>query len=817
MRISSKWLARYVQFKISPEVLAEKLTSAGLEVEGIERLGEKYEKFVVGEVLSVRKHTNANKLTVCSVDVGSKGGKEESLLPLQIVCGAPNVAAKQKVVVGLVGATVPRNQHDPDGKPFVLSKVNIRGEESFGMICSSYELGLGNDASGIMVLDVSAKVGTPLASFLGMDDVVYEIGVTPNRPDCLCHLGIAREVAASLKKKAVLEKIVLHEDKKSSVKKAISIEVKDSKGCPRYTARLVTNVHVAPSPEWLQSYLKSCGLRPINNVVDVGNFVMYECGQPLHMFDYGKIAGKKIVVRNAAEGEKFRTLDGIDRTLSSDTLMICDAQKPVAIAGVMGGMNSEISDATAAVLIESAYFAPSGIRKTSKHLALQSDAAYRFERGTDPNGTKSAADRAAMLLAEIAGGVVNQGVVDIYPHKIKERVVRVRTTRVNKVLGTDLSSQEMKQLLSPIGITTSPGPKGTFLCTCPTYRPDLEEEIDIVEEIARLHGYSKIEDKMVSAIDFSQHVSRHSEVGTLRASLEGLGFNEIVTNSLLDLELVAPFSSDIVKIKNPISKDLSAMRPNTVFSMLQTVYHNTNLGIGDLKLYELGRTYAKAESGEPASVVKGYREREILSLCMTGRREPTGWHSGAEMVDIYDLKGVVASLLGKILLDKFQFICYDSRSPLTEQTIAIEIDGTYIGFLGKVKAELLKRFSVESDVYVSELSVRDLIQGEAGVKKFVPPSKFPSVKRDLAFILGKDVLMEAVERQIRKSSGALLRDVTLFDIFEGKPLPEGKKSFAFTLDLNSGAKTLTEEEASQVIDAVVKDVCREFNAELRSS
>jgi phenylalanyl-tRNA synthetase beta chain len=497
--------------------------------------------------------------------------------------------------------------------------------------------------------------------------------------------------------------------------------------------------------------------------------------------------------------------------------MICDAEKPIAIAGVMGGLNSEISESTTSVLIESACFEQAGIRKTSKRLGISSDAAYRFERGTDPNGTEDAADRAALMLAELAGGIVHRAVIDVYPHRIKERLIRVRLSRVKKILGVNISSNEVKDLLRPICVAVRPSSGEVLLCTAPTFRPDLEEEIDIIEEIGRLYGYSKIEDKMVSAIDFSQRISCRREIEDVRSSLEGMGFSEIVTNNLLDVDIISAFSENIVKIMNPISKDLSALRPSTVYTMLQTVYHNANLGIGDIKVYEIGRTYGTVEKGNPMSIVKGYWEHEVLSLCIVGRKRPLAWHSRSELVDIYDLKGTVESLLGKILLDKFQFICYDSHSPLTEETIAIEKNGTYIGFLGKVKAELLRKFSVESDVYISELSVRDLIQNEAEVRSYVPPSKFPSIRRDLAFIVDKDVLMEAVERQIRESAGLLLRDVTLFDVFEGKPLLEGKKSFAFALDLNSSEKTLTEEEASMVIEAVVKEVCSKFGAELRSS
>ena len=815
MRISFQWLSKYVKLKISPNELAEKLTSVGLEVEGIERLGGQFDNFVVGEIVSVRKHTNADKLSVCRVNIGMKNETSVEDV-LKIVCGAPNVAAGQKVAVGLVGAVVPKNQHDPAGKPFTLSNVKIRGEESFGMICSEYELGIGEDAKGILVLDPSAKVGVPLAKHFGLDDVVFEIGITPNRPDCLSHIGIAREAAAVLKRKVDLPRTRIRENKEH-IAKEFSVEVHTPEGCPRYSARLVSDIVVAPSPQWLQTSLRSVGLRPINNVVDITNFVMYEFGQPLHAFDGDLIHKKKIIVRNASEGDKFVTLDGIERSLTSSTLMIWDADRPIAIAGVMGGMNSEISGTTTSVFIESAFFNPSSVRKTAKRLGILSDAAFRFERGTDPNKTVDAVDRAASMLAEIAGGQVHRGVIDVYPRKIKERLIRVRTERVNKLLGTDISSAAMKKMLAPIGITMRPKPKGMMLCTVPTFRPDIEQEIDIVEEIARLHGYTKIEDKMVSNIDFSHRSSHADGSGKLRNALCGLGFNEVVTNSLLDESLVKPFSPNVVKIKNPISKDLSALRPSTVFSMLQAVFHNTNYGNSDLKLFEIGRTYEKVRQEDPEVFIHGYKEHRVISVCLTGKKDAVSWDSSSRFVDIYDLKGVVQVLLDKILLDKFQFIYYDSHSALTEETIVVEKDGTYVGFLGKVKADLLKKFSVESDVYVSELSVSELVQDQKKFRTYVPPTKFPSVRRDLAFIVARDVLFEAIERQVMMDGGHLLKDVTLFDIFEGKPLPEGKKSFAISVELNSAEKTLTEEEATTVIDRVVKGVSEAFNAELRSS
>jgi phenylalanyl-tRNA synthetase beta chain len=684
------------------------------------------------------------------------------------------------------------------------------------MICSEYELGLGKDASGILILDPSAETGAPLAKHLGLNDVAFEIGVTPNRPDCLSHIGIAREAAPLLKKKLLIPKTKIREERSNVIKKRISIEIRNKEACLRYSARLITDVKVSSSPQWLQSFLKSCNIRPINNIVDVTNFVMYETGQPLHAFDYDTLQGKKIIVKNAYEGEAFTTLDGTKRTLSSSMLMICDSERPVAIAGVMGGLNSEISDTTTSVLIESACFEQSSIRGTSKRLGISSDASYRFERGTDPNGTLLAADRAAMLLVEIAGGHVQQGVVDLYPRKIKERTIGLRLSRVNKVLGTSVTAAQVKKMLPPIGIKIRSASGRNFVCTVPTFRPDLEQEIDIIEEIARLYGYSNIADTMATTINFSHCIPSNGTAANIRSSLEGMGFNEVVTNSLIDENVARLFSDNIVQIKNPISKDLSALRPSMMSSMLQTVFHNSNYGTNDMRVFEIGRVYEKIDKTALGAVLPGFLEKETLSLCLSGRRNQVGWYSDDRMVDIYDIKGVVECLLNKILLDKFQFICYDSRSALTEETIAIEKNGTYIGFLGKVKRELLKKFSLESDVYVSELSIKELTQEVKGFKSYIASPKFPPVTRDLAFIVDKKVLVESVERVIRSSGAPLLKKATLFDVFEGETLKEGKKSLAFALEMTSSEKTLTEAEADAVIKKVVSDVSGKFGAELRS-
>ena len=814
MRISLRWLEKYVKFNITPEALAERLSLVGLEVEEVDHLGRQYEGFVVGEVLSVRKHPNADRLTVCSVNVTV--ANQESVSPLQIVCGAPNVAEGQKVAVGLAGAVVPRNQHDPEGKPFTLSKVKVRGEESNGMICSEYELGLGADSNGILVLPDDAEIGEPLAAHLGLDDVVLDVSVTPNRPDCLSHLGVAREVAAILKKKLVYPTVRVREEKNSSAQKSLRVEVRNKKDCPRYSARIVRDVVVGPSPDWLQASLRSVGVRPINNIVDITNYVMYESGQPLHAFDAEHIRGNTIIVRSANEGELFTTLDKKEHQLSASTLMICDAERTIAIAGVMGGLNSEISSGTKNVVIESACFEARSVRKTAKQLGVSTDASYRFERGTDPEGTVTAADRAASLMAEFAGGKVLQGAVDVRGGRPKARNITLRIERANRLLGTNISAEEIKKHLVSIGIAVRSMPKGALACTPPSYRPDLIEEVDLIEEIARLHGYIRIEDKMSTAFDLSNRVSASNATENVRALLEGMGFNEVVNNSLVDESIARMFSDNIVTIKNPISRELSAMRPSSICGLLQTVHHNSNHGTKDLHIFEIGKTYEKGVGSTPPGPVPGYSEKYFLSLCICGRKEGLSWGSDDKDVDIFDMKGLVGALLGKILLDKFRFIYYDSRSALTEQTIVVEKDGTYIGFLGKVKPELLKKFSIETDVYVSELSLVELTADQGMRREFHPSSKFPVVTRDLAFILDKSVREEDVDLQIRQTAGPLLKDLTLFDVFVGEPLKVEKKSFAFSLQLNSSEKTLTEHDTEAVVDRVVRGMKEKFGAELRS-
>ncbi len=815
MRISFNWLRRYVGFTSTSEDAAQIITSAGLEVEKIEPLGKHLDRFVVGEVIAAEKHPNADKLTVCQVRV-----EGDSFNALQIVCGAPNVREGQKVAVGLVGATVPRNQHDANGKPFVLTKVKLRGVESNGMICSEYELGIGDDAQGILVLDGNAVVGTTLARHLGLDDTVFEIGVTPNRPDCLNHIGVARELAAATGAQLIFPEEINRAEAREEISQHLTVSVKNTADCPRYSAVMISDVRIGPSPSWLQNFLKAVGVRPINNVVDVTNFVMYELGQPLHAFDYQRIAGKKIVVQNATKGQRFITLDGKEHKLSENMLMICDAEKAVAVAGVMGGLNSEISEKTTSIVLESAYFSPTSIRRTSKQLGLSTDASQRFERGIDPNGTVIAVRRAAALIAEFAGGKILAGVIDIYPKEISAREILLRISRTNKILGTDLNAADIEKYLSSIAIQvkmeSTSAADSIFVCTVPTFRPDLLEEIDLIEEVARLHGYNNIEDKMVSAIDFrNMHVTIAPVADAARSWFEANGFHETISNSMIDATTAEIFSPHTVRILNPLSNEMSVMRPSLLPSMLQNIFFNQNHGTKDLRLFEIGKIYEQRGANGGNDPVPGFHEEERLGICISGKKQLRTWYNEDRIVDIFDIKGIVESLFLKILLDKIRFIYYDSSSSLTVQTIGIEINGTYSGYLGKVSSTLLQRFQIENDVYVAEINLASIKEQGRSFKQFFQLSKFPSVLRDLAFLVPKKIFVHDIETEIFKSGGSLLKQVTLFDVYEGKNLPENVKSVAFSLHFVPEEKTLTDSEIDAATTKIAEAIGLKFGAELR--
>ncbi len=805
MKISQTWLKKYVDFKLSPEQIVEGLTMLGLEVESYEDLAKKYDGFVVGEVLECGKHPNADRLTFCKVNTG----KETQ----GIVCGAPNVAAGQKVAVALVGATIPHNQHDPDGKPFVLEKAKIRGVESNGMICSAFELGLGDDAAGIIVLDPEGKAGTPLAKYLGQTDVIFEIGITPNRADCLSHIGVAREMALLSRKQVRIPNLRLKESSTVSTKNA-KIIIEDKQGCPRYSARVLRDVAIKPSPKWLQDLLNSVGVRPINNVVDVTNYVLMEFGQPLHAFDYDKLTQHTIVVKRAKAGEHFTTLDGKERILNAETLMICDAERPVAIAGVMGGGNSEISEGTRNILIESAYFDPRSIRRTSRFLGLSTEASYRFERGTDFGNTAYAVDRAAQMIQELSGAEVLKGVLDIVPKKRKPLVVKLRVSRTNEVLGTNLSRQETKTCLSKIGMKIKSLSADVFACEVPTFRVDISQEIDLIEEVARVHGYNNIDTKTVSSIDFSEAVYADRFETEIRNYFSNAGFNEMVANSLQESATAALAGLPTVKMINPVSVEMSTMRTSLVPGALEIVRHNRNHGNQYLRLFELGKTYTLAE-GSGLESLDGFREEVRLLVLMSGQPVTAGTGIQPHETDILDLKGEVEAFLSKVCLDKYRFISYDTRRALSDSTISIEINGVEAGFLGRVKGELAKRFDIDDQVFVCELKVETVSEGMKSERKYIPLPKFPSVTRDLAFVVDSSITQLSLADAIRRSGEPLLVALVLFDEYRNDRIGAGKKSLAYALEFQSLDHTLNDKEIDQVIARIVDAANRKCDAVLR--
>jgi phenylalanyl-tRNA synthetase beta chain len=802
MRILERWLKQYCDFSLPPDTLADRLTMLGLEFESVERLDERYRGFVVGKVVSRSKHPNADKLSVCVVDTG----KEK----LQIVCGAANVAAGQKVAVGLIGATVPKDQHDPSGAPFVLSRVTIRGVESFGMICSEHELDLGKDADGIMVLDPGARMGQSLASYFGMDDVAYNIEITPNRPDWLSHIGVAREVGVLTRRKVRLPRVRVKEGS-TPIGRRLAVEVKDTVNCPRFAARMITGVTIAPSPRWLQNLLRNAGFRPRNNVVDITNFVMLECGHPMHAFDYATLRGGRIVVRHPHPGLRFVTLDGKEHTLPEETMMVCDGEREISIAGVMGGANSEISDTTADVVIESAYWDPSSIRRTSKRLGISTDASQRFERGADPNAVRFALDRAAQLMCDHAGGTLLKGVIDVYPSKIKERRVSVRPSRVNALLGTSLKPRDVERALLLVGVSIVGRSKDLLRCRVPTFRVDIDREVDLIEEAARVYGYDNIEEKTSAAIDIAHPFPTASTAGELRTTLIGAGFQEAITNSMQEEKKSAFPGATPVRILNPQNQEMATLRTSLVPGLLEVVARNINVGKPNLRLFELGHVFRV--SGEPQQI-ENFLEEERICMLATGLGSLRHWSSTPRAADIFDLKGGVEDLLAKIHLDKCRFISYSTSNGLTDNTLAIEINGSYAGYLGSIQSDVLKAFAVDQDVFVAELQLAAL-RGEER-RSFERLPRYPKVRRDVAFIVDEATTAEAVAEIIGSGGGELLQSVDVFDVYRGDPMPAGKKSLAFSLELMSREKTLTDAEIDAAVAAIVVRVERTLGATLRA-
>ncbi len=798
MKISLNWLKDYIDLNgISVDDICDKLSFAGLEIEEVIDQSKLFENIVIGFVKERKKHPNADKLSVCIVTDGTQD--------YNVVCGAPNVEAGQKIPFAKVGAVIPANG-------MKLEKAKIRGEVSFGMICSERELGISDNHEGIMVLDPALKEGTTFANALGLNDVVLDIAITPNRADALSHIGIARELSAIYNRPFHYPEIeIMESENKSS--EAAQIEIQDDVNCPRYVGKIVANAEIKESPEWMQKRLKSIGLRPINNVVDVSNYVLYEVGQPLHTFDLENISGKKIIVRCASEKEKFTTLDSKERILSTTDLMICDAEKPVAIAGVMGGENSEITNATKNILIESAHFNPSSVRKTAKKLGLSTDASYRFERGSDPNITIWAARRAAQLIQQTAGGQVYSGEIDACPKPIVQKTTFVRYERIEKILGYKIENEEVKGIITRLGFEIANENEKELTLKIPTFRHDIEREIDIIEEVARIYGYKKIPDISKISVVLEPRVDQSAFDDKVRETLNSLGFFEIMTNSLLKEETALKFGNAI-KVMNPQSSEMSHLRTSMIPGFLNAVSNNLKVNEKDLMFFEIGKVFELLHEGEIKDF-SDFKEEENLIIGLTGKAIRTEWYDKDRDFDFYDLKGYLNTFLSKLLPNVNFEMSYKNGDSTKDFNYEISSQKMLLGTGGRIKKQIADIFDVNQEVLIFIFNVDNLKKVIVSPKGFKDLLKFPKVYRDFAFVFDKKVESDSVVDVIKSTGSKLLHQIKLFDIFQSDSLGKGKKSMAFQLEYFDETKTLTEEEVDKEFRKAIKIVEEKFNAQLR--
>ena len=808
MKISYNWLKQYVHIDWDAEKVAELLTDLGLEVEGIETFQSVkggLEGIVVGQVLECKQHPNADRLKLTTVDIGAKK-------PLQIVCGAPNVAQGQKVAVATIGTTL----YTTEGETWKIKKGGIRGEESEGMLCAEDELGIGTNHDGILVLKDKYKIGTPLAKYYEVEnDKIFEIGLTPNRADAMSHFGTARDLRAGLIQNGVSSELMspsisgFHVNSRTL---KIDIDVKDKLKAPRYCGITISGVEVNTSPNWLQNRLKAIGLTPINNVVDVTNFVLHGLGQPLHAFDADKIAEKKLVVRTAHKNEKFTTLDGIERTLNEEDIMICDAKKPMCIAGVFGGLDSGISSTTSNIFLESAYFDPVSIRKTAKRHGLNTDASFRFERGIDPNITEYALKYAAILITEIAGGEISSDLWDEYSTKIKDIQVLLNFENITNIIGQEIPRETIKKILTSLEIKVNSVTETGLGLTIPAYRNDVQREIDVIEEILRVYGYNKIDSsiKLNASISNSTKKEQHRVENSLAEHLVSLGFYEIMTNSLtaekhIDLSSQTT-ENEYVKILNPLSNDLSILRKTMLFSGLETMAFNINRQQTQLKFFEFGKTYHQSQDQRD--------EFKHLSVFVSGAKTSEHWNTPQKTADYFYLKGVVTSLLEKIGINNLK------TKPLNndrfEEGQVLSMDNDNLVEFGIVKQSICKEFGIDQEVLFADFNW-DLIYNsiKSGSVKFKPISKFPEVRRDFALLLDEEVTFETIYELAKQTDNKVLSEVNLFDVYKGKNLPKGKKSYAVSFTLKDESKTLTDKQIDKLMGKLKHKFETEIGAVLR--
>lgn len=810
MLVSYNWLKELIDFDFSITELAEILTMLGLEIDAIENYGEKYQGFYTAQVLEKEKHPNADKLSVCKVKINDD--------VRTIVCGAQNVKAGQKVILGLPGAVVPANGLRLETRP-------VRNIVSEGMICSEYELGVSDEKSGIWVLPENVTEGISLADYLGMNDIIFEIGITPNRSDCLSHIGIAREISAYIsynlgKESKIKYPEVNLKESFSKTNEPFSIEILDSKNCPRYTARVIRNVSIGESPKWLKNRLTMLGQRPINNVVDITNYVLLECGQPLHAFDLDLLKGNKIVVKTADEGEKFTTLDKIEKELDSEILMICDEARSVAIGGVMGGLNSEINENTKNVLIESAYFNPSSIRRTSKKLSIQSESSYRFERGVDIDNIIYASNRATQLISEICGGSPETDLIDIYPVKKTKPIIKLRYQRARDIIGLDISNQTIRNIINSLKFGIISEDENEIKVEIPNYRVDISLEIDLIEEIARLYNYDNLTPDFTSNIDFSgKGVTEKLQVNPFRAGIKNFltysGFNEIITQNIVDPESAEITEETPLKISNPLGEQLSMMRTSLIPSFLKTIGRNNALGTFNIRFFEVGKTFHRTESAD--EFISNVSEIEELIIAMSGEATPTRWDEKPRMIDFYDIKGLFTDLTNFFGLNQMALKQTEEKVKFFNANhLKILKEGKAIGEIGEISKDFQQRYDIKHPVFILRINLTELRKIELAEKKYLKVSPYPPVLRDLAFIVEENLPATELYEEILKTGGKLLKNVEIFDLYQGKNIADGKKSIAFSMIFNSEDHTLEENEVTVVLEDIIRKVEKKFGAKLRS-
>jgi len=820
MKVSLKWLSEYVDIKLTPQELADRLTMAGIEVQGVQTVGG-WEKMMVGEVTEVNPHPDADRLKLATVNLGAQ--------QLTVVCAAPNIAVGQRVPFARVGAQLIDGH---TGEKLTLKPAKIRGILSEGMVCSEKELGISDSHEGIMVLPSEAPVGIPLGEYLG--DTIFDLDVTPNRPDCLCLMGIAREVAA-LTGEEVHFPEVDYQEEEQSIDSLISVDITAPELCPRYCASLVTGITISSSPVWLQQRLRSYGMRPISNVVDITNYVMLEYGQPLHAFDYHKLGGHKIIVRRAKNGETITTLDGEGRTLNKDMLVIADKEKPVAIAGIMGGLGSEVSDETTAILLESANFDHATIRRGARHFQLTSEASLRFEKRLSRELPLVALKRATRLFHELAHGKVAKGVVDVYPGKVKPEGILISAEEVKRLSGLDVSIDEIVRVLTSLGFecrqTSVPSQALIF---GPYWRSDINCAADLVEEVVRIIGYDKIPATRLSAsLPEREPVPRLELREKIRGIMVGLGFQEVLTYSLTSLEKLRKLSIELepeaLKVANPMTKEQEYLRPNLRAGLLVALAQNQRVEPGGIRLFEIGKVFlpqpvianpsspslrgAQATKQSPRAENELPWEKEMLCALLSGAKSDLSWRGEKGEFDFFDAKRVAENLLGGLgLTAEFKPGSDQNLSPA--ESAEIISDGDRIGVLGVLHPRVAQAFELDGVVCLIEIDMEKLLTKPIGQKKYTPIHRFPGVSRDIALIVDEGTSYQQVERIIR--SFPLVTEVILFDLYTGEQIPQGKKSFAIRIGYQSPDRTLTDDEVNQVQQKMLDKLNQELGASLRS-